>query len=159
MLLRHVGPAEAEKQLNESLARTVRAIQKGFLRDPNRLSSFIATVVRRQVVQYISPALKPPSQASPSAYVAERPVTPEEGLEQKERSLLMQQVLEELPSCEREALTRFYLGGEDVEGICKNMNFNPTQFRLLKSGVKARYATLVRRSQEEQRFYKASNHG
>ena len=43
---------------------------------------------------------------------------------------------------DREALTRFYLQKQSAETICAEMGLPTTQFRLLKSRAKARFAKL-----------------
>jgi len=55
---------------------------------------------------------------------------------------LVQRVLSELSSRDREILTRFYLHEESQEEICIEMTLTETQFRLLKSRAKSRFGEL-----------------
>ena len=50
-----------------------------------------------------------------------------------------------LSARDREILTRFYLQEQTQEEICKEMILSDTQFRLLKSRAKARFAEMGRR--------------
>ena len=60
----------------------------------------------------------------------------------RERSELIQWVLDELSVRDREILTRFYLQEEGQDQICSEMALTDTQFRLLKSRAKARFGEL-----------------
>jgi DNA-directed RNA polymerase specialized sigma24 family protein len=57
----------------------------------------------------------------------------------------MLQVLRSISPRDREILTRFYLYEQTQEQICREMDLTETQFRLLKSRAKARFAELGRR--------------
>jgi RNA polymerase sigma-70 factor (ECF subfamily) len=68
--------------------------------------------------------------------------SPEEECLDREREDSMRRVLAALSERDREALTRFYLQKQSAETICAEMGLPTTQFRLLKSRAKARFAKL-----------------
>lgn len=61
---------------------------------------------------------------------------------QRQRSELVLSILRKMASRDREILTRFYLEEQPLEQICEDMSLTDTQFRLLKSRAKARFADL-----------------
>ena len=71
--------------------------------------------------------------------------TPEQIALAEEKTALMKQVLREMSERDFEVLTRSYLREQPAERICAEMNLTPTQFYLLKSRAKARFAELMRR--------------
>src|SRR5512141_3166800 len=48
-LCRHLGPQELDDKVHDTFLIVVQAIQKGELREAERLMGFVRTVVRRQV--------------------------------------------------------------------------------------------------------------
>src|SRR5581483_9844588 len=52
-LCRQLGPQELEDKVHDTFLIVVTAIQRGDLREPDRLMGFVRTVVRRQVAAYI----------------------------------------------------------------------------------------------------------
>ena len=58
---------------------------------------------------------------------------------------IMEEVLRDCSRRDREILTRFYLLEQSQEQICKEMDLNDTQFRLLKSRAKQRFSDEGRR--------------
>jgi RNA polymerase sigma-70 factor (ECF subfamily) len=66
----------------------------------------------------------------------------------QQRVDLARSVLERMTSRDREILSRFYLREQSQEQICREMRLTETQFRLLKSRAKQRFAELGRRQVE-----------
>src|SRR5438067_1524549 len=56
-LCRQLGPQELEDKVHDTFLIVVHAIQKGDLREPERLMGFVRTIVRRQVAAYIEQAV------------------------------------------------------------------------------------------------------
>src|SRR5438552_7790737 len=52
-LCRQLGPQELDDKVHDTFLIVVRAIQRGELREPDRLMGFVRTIVRRQVAAYI----------------------------------------------------------------------------------------------------------
>ena len=77
--------------------------------------------------------------------VADGDANPEQRLLRAERSDLMLKVLNGISRRDREILTRFYLYEQPQSQICEEMALTETQFRLLKSRAKMRFAELGRK--------------
>ena len=56
-LCRQLGGQELDDRVHDSFLIVVQAIQRGELREPERLMGFVRTVVRRQVAAYIETAV------------------------------------------------------------------------------------------------------
>jgi DNA-directed RNA polymerase specialized sigma24 family protein len=52
-LCRQLGPQELDDKVHDTFLIVVQAIQRGELREPERLMGFVRTIVRRQVASYI----------------------------------------------------------------------------------------------------------
>lgn len=145
---RHLGPQELDDRVHDAFLIVVQAIQRGDLREPERLMGFVRTVVRRQVAGYIDQAVhvrRDFQDIEASGPVSDDGQTPEESLMAQQRSEIMEAVLRSVSSRDREILTRFYLLEQSQEQICSEMKLTETQFRLLKSRAKARFGQLGRR--------------
>jgi RNA polymerase sigma factor (sigma-70 family) len=140
ILARQVPPQDVHDKMHEILLIVVRAIQRGELREPERVMGFVRTVMSRQVAHYIEGAVqKRHREADPEStpYIADARLSPEQELLKKERIEIMKETLKTMaPRC-REILERFYLREQRPEQICREMSLTETQFRLLKSRAKA----------------------
>src|SRR5450759_4899274 len=56
-LCRQLGTQELDDKVHDTFLIVVQAIQRGDLREPERLMGFVRTVVRRQVAAYIDKAV------------------------------------------------------------------------------------------------------
>ena len=81
--------------------------------------------------------------------MADERVDPEGDALRRQKVEIMEQVLETISTRDREILTRFYLYEQSQEQICREMGLNDTQFRLLKSRAKSRFAELGKRRLEK----------
>lgn len=140
-LCRQVGPQELEDKLHDTFLIVVYAIQKGDLREPERLMGFVRTIVRRQVAAHIDEAVqnrKEYADLEMGAKVVDKKGNPEQRATSKEKMDLLLRVLKDLSERDREILTRAYLEEQPQGQICLEMGLTETQFRLLKSRAKAR---------------------
>lgn len=144
VLWHHLGAENLDDHVHDAFLVVVQAIQRGDLRDPDRLLGFIHTIVRRHIAHQIRGNV-----AERRSRVEWEPVAgvlhdarpdPERALQHEEECAIMRRVLQEMPPRDREVLTRFYLLEESVESICRELELSETQFRLLKSRAKARFA-------------------
>jgi RNA polymerase sigma factor (sigma-70 family) len=152
---RQLGPQELEDKLHDTFLIVVQAIQKGDLREPERLMGFVRTVVRRQVAAHIDTVVhnrREHLSLEPGTPLRDRSRTPEESIIGQEKIELMVKTLRGLSARDREVLTRFYLQEQSQEQICRDMNLTDTQFRLLKSRAKARFGEMGRRRLEKKNF-------
>jgi RNA polymerase sigma-70 factor (ECF subfamily) len=147
-LCRHLGSQELDDRVHDTFLIVVQAIQKGDLREPERLMGFVRTVVRRQVAAQIDRAVqvrRDHADVELGFRVADIRATPEENAMVKERADLMKDALMQMSERDRDILTRFYLKEQTQEEICEEMDLTDTQFRLLKSRAKARFGEIGRR--------------
>jgi RNA polymerase sigma-70 factor (ECF subfamily) len=144
-LQRQLGAQELEDKVHETFLIVVKAIQRGEIREPDRLMGFIRTVVRRQVSGYIANAVRTRRDQvdlETGSTVSDRTANPEQAAMIKEKAALMKSALESLSKRDREILVRFYLKEETAEQICQEMSLTDTQFRLIKSRAKAKFGEI-----------------
>lgn len=147
-LCRQLGPQDLDDRVHDTFVVVVQAIQRGELRDPERLMGFVRTVVRRHVAGYIQEmvhARRDFQNLDGLPPLPDEAETPEEHVMALQRAEIMEQVLRSISRRDREILTRFYLLGQSQEQICREMRLTETQFRLLKSRAKARFGELGKR--------------
>ena len=147
-LCRQLGMQEVEDKIHDTLVVVVQAIRNGELREPERLMGFVRTVARRMVAGHIDQLVhrrRDNVALESGVVIPDRRITPEQETIQREKVDVMLQVLGEMSSRDRDILTRFYLYEQPHEQICREMKLSPTQFRLLKSRAKTRFAELGRK--------------
>lgn len=147
-LCRRLGPQELDDKVHDTFLIVVQAIQRGDLRQPERLMGFVRTIVRRQVAAHIDQAVhsrREETDIESGIRVADLRRNPEETAIVHEKAELMEKVLSSISRRDREILTRFYLNEQSQEQICREMSLTETQFRLLKSRAKARFGQAGKR--------------
>lgn len=147
-LCRQLGPEELDDRVHDTFLIVVQAIQRGELRDPDRLMGFVRTVVRRQVAAHIDRRVqlrKGQTELHAGLAISDGRGDPEQELMERQRVEIMEKVLRSVSRRDREILTRFYLLEQSQEQICREMKLTETQFRLLKSRAKARFGQLGKR--------------
>lgn len=151
-LCRQLGAQELDDKVHDTFLIVVQAIQRGDLREPDRLMGFVRTVVRRQVAAYIDEVVhsrREEMDIEMGGRIPDRRNNPEQSLVFRQKVELMKNVLRELSDKDREILTRFYLHEQTQEQICEDMELSETQFRLLKSRAKARFGELGKRKLQQ----------
>lgn len=147
-LCRQLGPQELDDKLHDAFLIVVSAIQRGELREPERLMGFIRTVVRRQIAAFIDTVVQYRRERCDlqcGAGITDSRNNPEAEAIRGQRIEIMRKALGSVGKRDRDILTRFYLLGQPPEQICAEMNLTETQFRLLKSRAKERFGKLGRR--------------
>lgn len=147
-LCRQLGPQELDDKVHDTFLIVVLAIQRGELRDPERLMGFVRTIVRRQVAAYIDELVQTRREdvgESVDDRIADSRRNPEQDIAFRQKIDLMKSILRSLGDRDREILTRFYIYEQTQEQICQDLELTDTQFRLLKSRAKARFGELGRR--------------
>ena len=144
-LARRIG-WEAEDAFHDCILVIIKAIREGTLRDPERLAGFAMTVARRHVIRHIQRTVRTSTEQNVELFAAcsDRWSDPERGLIDEDRKAIATAVLVALRPKQREALIRFYVKEQSAEEVQAAMGLTATQFRLLKSRAKQRYAELVR---------------
>lgn len=147
-LCRQLGAQDLDDRIHDVFLIIVDAIRKGELREPDRLMGFIRTVVRRYVAADIDSRVSSRREQVDlecGVTVPDLKPTPEERAISDQQSTLMSAILGHLSDRDREVLTRFYLKEQTQDEICDAMDLTETQFRLLKSRAKQRFAEIGRR--------------
>lgn len=146
-LCRQLGPQDLDDRVHDIFLIIMQSIQRGDLREPERLMGYVRTVVRRQVAAHIEITV----QARRNQTELEYGLTLSDHRPSAERRLIAEQhrdlalrVLNSLHQREREVLTRFYLKEQKADQICREMGLSETQFRLTKSRAKARFSDLAK---------------
>jgi RNA polymerase sigma-70 factor (ECF subfamily) len=147
-LWRHVGPQDLDDKVHDVFLIIAQSIQRGELREPERLMGYVRTVVRRQVAAHIESAVRARRSHRPIELLttlSDRRPDPEREILVREKYEVATRVLNGLPQRDREVLIRFYLIEQTAEQICSDLGLTETQFRLIKSRAKARYGQLGKR--------------
>ena len=151
-LCRQLGPQDLDDRVHDTFLIVVQAIQRGDLREPERLMGFVRTIVRRQVAAHIDEVVhrrREETDLENGSRLVSKSVGPEETAMREQRLELMRLVLKRLGGRDREILTRFYLHEQTQEQICEEMSLTETQFRLLKSRAKARFGEIGKRKLQQ----------
>jgi RNA polymerase sigma-70 factor (ECF subfamily) len=147
-MYRQLGPQDLDDRLHDAFLVVVQAIQRGDLRDPDRLMGFVRTIVRRQVATRIDEIVQTRKEQvaiDHGPVLADHTHTPEQQAMSQQQVQLMAKILRGMSERDREILTRFYIREQSQEQICDEMNLTETQYRLLKSRAKARFGEMGRR--------------
>jgi RNA polymerase sigma-70 factor, ECF subfamily len=147
-LCRQLGPQDLDDRVHDTFITVALAIQRGELRDPDRLMGYVRTIVRRQVAAQIEDNVFTRKQHFDLDWglaVRDTASNPEQAAIRLENQQLAVKVLKSIAPRDREILIRFYLWEQPAEQICTEMGLTDTQFRLLKSRAKARFGQLGRR--------------
>jgi RNA polymerase sigma factor (sigma-70 family) len=154
-LCRQLGPQDLDDKVHDCFLIVVQAVQRGELRDPERLMGFARTIVRRQIAGHIDSAVqnrRNQVDLDSSVPLPDCGMNPEAVAMTREEEELAVSILKGISRRDREILTRFYLEEQTQEQICSEMKLSETQFRLLKSRAKARFGELGRRKLARKNF-------
>jgi RNA polymerase sigma-70 factor, ECF subfamily len=147
-LCRQVGPQDLDDKVHDLFLIIVESIQKGGLREPERLMGYVRTIVRRQVSSHIDgvvQARRNQTDMESGLSLADFRPNPERRVINEQNITLAMGILNSLHKREREVLMRFYLKEQTADQICNEMELTETQFRLIKSRAKARFGELGKR--------------
>jgi RNA polymerase sigma factor (sigma-70 family) len=147
-LWRQLGSQDLDDKVHDIFLIITQSIQRGDLREPERLMGYVRTILRRQVAAYIETAVhvrRNQVEIDPAMNLADHEVSPERQAMERQNQEVAMRVLGGLSKRDREVLVRFYLDEQTPEQICRDMNLTETQFRLIKSRAKARYGELGKR--------------
>ncbi len=147
-LCRQLGPQDLDDRVHDTFIVVAQAIQRGELREPERLMGYVRTIVRRQVAAQIEENVQSRRQQFDLDWglaVKDGGTNPEQAAIRLENQQIAVKVLRSIAPRDREILIRFYLWEQPAEQICSEMGLTDTQFRLLKSRAKARFGQLGKR--------------
>ena len=154
-LHRRLGHQDVEDRVHNVFLIVVQAIQRGELREPERLMGFVRTVLNRQLGQAISGLIRNREQSTDldsARYLTAGEPSPEEHALSTQKVAMMKQALQEMNPREFDVLTRFYLREQTPEQIQGEMRLTPTQFNLLKSRAKAKLTNVIRQKLARNQF-------
>jgi len=139
------GPQDAEDLYHETIVDAVIQIRRGDLRDSGRLQAYVRGIAIMKLRNYIGGVVTRRQVASIDDQFGlhDAVPSPESCSIQHEHRAIMERILRTLPERDREVLIRFYLKEEDAEKIQSDLGLTQTQFRLIKSRAKQRFAALT----------------
>jgi RNA polymerase sigma-70 factor, ECF subfamily len=146
-LYRQLGPQDLDDRVHDVFLIIMQSIQRGDLREPDRLMGYVRTVVRRQIAAHIDLTVQARRNQTELEYgmvLSDHHPSAERRLIEQQHHDLALRVLNSLHQREREVLIRFYLKEQSAEQICREMDLTGTQFRLTKSRAKARFSELAK---------------
>lgn len=147
-LCRQLGPQDLDDKVHDTFLIVAQAIQRGELREPDRLMGYVRTIVRRQVAAQIEDNVlsrRHQFDLDWGLAVHDTASNPEQSAIRQENQQIALKVLKSIAPRDREILIRFYLREQPADQICREMGLTETQFRLLKSRAKARFGQLGKR--------------
>jgi RNA polymerase sigma-70 factor (ECF subfamily) len=147
-LCRQVGPQDLDDKVHDLFLTITQSIQRGDLREPERLMGYVRTIVRRQVAAHIDHVVQARRNQTDMEYgmaLSDYRPNPERRIIDEQNMALAMRILNSLHKREREVLMRFYLQEQSADQICSEMDLTETQFRLIKSRAKARFGELGKR--------------
>jgi DNA-directed RNA polymerase specialized sigma24 family protein len=116
-IARSLDAVQVDDIAGDVLARVIKAIRERELHDPDHLLGYVRGVVQLRICSAGIDHRKPPRR------------NPEDGR--------LAGALSHLTGREREILTRFYMEGQAEDRILAEMRLSSSQFRELKSAVRA----------------------
>ena len=137
-----------EDVCQDTLRITIEKVRRGDVRDPDRLSGFIASLARNLVIEHFRgvvtrdsrPLLDAPGarsiESAESASQLQR-------LLEEEQAQLVRKVLAEMGSeRDRQILYRYYLAEEDKERICADLGLTSVHFNRVLFRARERFRDL-----------------
>jgi len=143
-LVRRIGTQDLDDRVHDIFLIVSQAIQRGGLRDPERLAGYLRTVAHRQVCAQIERNVRSRQGRSVEedlTLCADEP-SPENKVIERQNVELALRILNSLKPRDREVLIRFFLKGQSRTKICNDLGLTETQFRLIKSRAKSRFVEL-----------------
>jgi RNA polymerase sigma-70 factor (ECF subfamily) len=135
-----------EDLCQDVLTTALQKIRDGAVRDPDRLSGFVAGLARTIVLDHfrkersrsaIEARMDAPPQSAPPAALAQ--------LLREERAGIVRTLLSELESeRDRDILFRFYIAEDDKEQICRDLDLTPLHFNRVLFRARERFRVLYR---------------
>lgn len=138
----------------DTLSTALRKIRDGAVRDPERLSGFVASLARNLAIQHGRRlTAQRISTTEPEAYaVQDDSDGPLQQLIRAEHAGVVRQVLDELSTArDREVLLRYYIHEQDREEICRTLGLTREHFARVLFRAKERFRELYTRRENRLR--------
>ncbi len=129
------------------LVLAIEKIRAGAVREPERLSGFVAALARTKVIEHFRGL---DARSAREARLQESPpISAPDPLQQvlaRERAQIVRAVLDELDSDrDREILFRYYLAEEDKSRICRDLKLTALHFNRVLFRARERFRNLLGR--------------
>jgi hypothetical protein len=118
-LRRGLGQYKLESRQREVLSLVTKNIRETSIDDPNRLASYVLTVLREYIGSQIT--------ACPHL------VSEDESPMNIKSVGAVRELLGKIADVDREALHRYYVDRETAEEVCRELNITSTRFRVIKN--------------------------
>lgn len=140
------GRAPVEDLCQDVLVTAIEKVRARAIRDPERLSGFVAGLARMMVMDYVR------KEQTRGAIAASMPPAPRmqaphaiNNLLREEQAAMVRSVLAQLDSDrDRDILYRFYLEEDDKELICRDLGLTAVHFNRVLFRARARFGELYR---------------
>jgi RNA polymerase sigma-70 factor (ECF subfamily) len=133
----------AEDLYQETFRLVIEKVRGGEVREPERLSGFIVSLVRNLAIEYFRKNTRTQARLAgedQSRTLAAPDVSQLENLLNGERAMLVRQVLAGMPSeRDRKVLHRFYIADDDKEESCAELGISSLHFNQVPCRARARY--------------------
>ena len=149
MILRRAANSHpiADDLYQDVFLRATEKIRAGEVRDPARLSGFIAGLARNLAIDYFRRNPNAASDSRSGAAILDESAGPLERVLRMEDERCVRQVMADLPSArDRQVLFRFYLDEDDKERICADLELTSLQFNRVLHRARERFRELYQRA-------------
>jgi DNA-directed RNA polymerase specialized sigma24 family protein len=143
-----LGDSESEDATHDSFLLLLRAIQRGYIKEPDCLMGYVGVVVNRRKYANIKSRQRKRArftEVEPHTLAIPHNANPEKELAAKERAQIAGRAMELIRPLYRTVLERFYLNGEDAETIGADFGWDYPRFNCIKSRAKAEFGKAGRR--------------
>jgi RNA polymerase sigma-70 factor (ECF subfamily) len=140
-----------EDVCQDTLRITIEKVRRGDVREPDRLSGFIASLARNLVIEHFRAISKrdprPPLDSSGARSTESSSQL--QRLLDEEQTQMVRKVLSEMSSeRDRQILYRYYLDEEDKERICASLGLTPLHFNRVLFRARERFRDLFLAAKE-----------
>jgi len=137
-----LGDPVAEDLSQDVLMHVLARLRAGAVRDGNALPAYIrSTVVRTASAEYRGRHDADPAVAIEDLEGNENPAAAQAAAQ---RAVLLKNLLAQMPVArDREVLSRFYLGEEDRDDVCRALGIDTSHFRRVVHRARERFRLLL----------------
>jgi RNA polymerase sigma-70 factor (ECF subfamily) len=132
-----------EDVCQDTLRLTIEKVRRGDIREPDRLSGFIASLAKNLVIEYFRGTSRRDSRLIASGPGARESASQLQSLIREEQAQAVRKVLAEMASeRDRQILFRYYLAEEDKERICADLGLTSLHFNRVLFRARERFREL-----------------
>jgi RNA polymerase sigma-70 factor (ECF subfamily) len=137
-------PSVVDDLHQDTFRIALEKIREGAVREPEKISGFIASVARNLVIEHFRKlSARQLSGAPEDAGLTSSDPDPLEGMLEAERAAIVRRVLSEMRSKrDRRILFRFYIAEDEKEAICRDLGLSSLHFNRVLFRARERYREL-----------------